>query len=141
MQVYAIEDVLSAGYYLTKFDPEAIQQIFEYLTPEKMKIAVISKKYEGKTDQTEKWYGTEYKMEALNEEILESLKTCGRNDAFKLPSKNSFIPSNLSLINHKSTDLPKFPRLIQSTPLTRLWYKEDTKFILPKAYLRFEIRY
>lgn len=140
MQVYAIEDVLSAGYYLTKFDPEAIQQIFEYLTPEKMKIAVISKKYEGKTDQTEKWYGTEYKMEALNEEILESLKTCGRNDAFKLPSKNSFIPSNLSLINHKSTDLPKFPRLIQSTPLTRLWYKEDTKFLLPKAYLRFEIR-
>ena len=73
MQVYAIEDVLFAGYYLTKFDPNAIQQIFEYFTPEKMKVAVISKKYEGKTDQIEKWYGTEYKMESLHRETLKPI--------------------------------------------------------------------
>ena len=106
-----------------------------------MKIAVISKKYQGKTDQVEKWYGTEYKMETLNKETLENLKTCGQSNAFKLPEQNSFIPSNLTLIDHKSADLLMFPRLIHSTPLARLWYKEDSKFLLPKAYIRFEIRF
>lgn len=141
MQVYAMEDVLAAGYYLTKFDADAVEELYGYLTPEKMKIAVISKKYEGKTDQVERWYGTQYKLDHLSPSDLEVLKTCGVNPAFRLPEKNTFIPSDLSLIVHPNVDaLPKFPRLIQSTNLTRLWYKEDTKFLLPKAYIKIELR-
>lgn len=141
MQVYAIEDVLAAQYYLTKFDPEAIQHLYDFFTPDKMKCAVISKKYEGKTDQIEQWYGTEYKLDRLSEEHLNTLKNCGLNESFRLPVKNSFIPADLNLIDHQNPEqLPKMPRLVQSSPLTRLWYKEDTKFQLPKAYLKFEIR-
>lgn len=111
------------------------------MTPEKMKVAVISKKYEGKTDQTEKWYGTEYKLDNLSSEQLEAMKTCGLNESFRIPEKNSFIPSDLSLLNHgNAEELPKHPRIIHSSSLARLWYKEDTKFLLPKSYLRFEIR-
>ena len=118
-----------------------IESLFEYLSPEKMKIAVISKNYQGKTDQVEPWYGTEYKVEKLSEAELNALKNCSKNEAFELPKKNSFIPSDLSLVKHdKSDELPKFPRIIHSSPLTRLWYKEDSKFLLPKAYLKFELR-
>ena len=105
-----------------------------------MKVMVISKKFEGKTDLTEKWYKTEYKLEKISEEELLLLQQCGRNENFDLPCKNSFIPKNLALIEHQVDLISSLPRIILSTPHGRLWYKEDTKHRLPKANIRFEIR-
>ncbi len=138
MQFYAIEDILSADFYQTKFDPEAIENILEHLTPEKMKVKVISKKYQGKCDKIEKWHGTEYKKMTLRKKTLESLNECGLNEAFKLPEKNPFIPSDLTLVEHEK--ISKFPYKIFSSSLSCLWYKEDSKFLIPKTYLKFRIR-
>ena len=44
-----MEDILTANYYLTKFDPDLIESLYNHLIPEKMRVSVISKKYEGKT--------------------------------------------------------------------------------------------
>ena len=142
MHVYAMERVLSAGYYLTKFEPELIESLYKYLVPDKMRVTLISKKFQGHTDKVEKWYGTEYRMEKMNQHQLQELNSCGKNSAFSLPPKNTFIPSNLELIKHDEWlhDLPKIPRIIYNTSLARLWYKEDAKFLLPKAVLKFEIR-
>lgn len=137
MRLYAIEDVLSADYYLKSFDSDAIEQLLEYLTPELMKVTVISKKYEGVTDSIEKWYDTEYLFASLSEEELENLNDCGLNEAFKLPEENQFKPFDLKLV----TNLSKYPRLIYSTKLAHLWFKEDLKFQLPKAFLNFKLMY
>ena len=138
MQVYAVEDVLFAGYYQTKFDSEAIEQLLEHLTPEKMKLKVISKKYQGQTDQIEKWHGTEYREESLKTETLTILNNCGLNKAFKMPQKNQFIPSDLSLI-HRVKHF-QHPQRINSSLTADLWYKEDSRFFLPKVYLKYRIR-
>jgi len=139
MQYYAIEDVMSADFYQTKFEPEAIENILEYLTPEKMKIKVISKKYQGKCDRIERWHGTEYKLMTLRKKTLENLNECGLNPAFKLPEKNPFIPTDLTLVEHENRSAT--PYIIHSSKLSRLWYKEDLQFLIPKAYLRFRIRH
>ncbi len=139
MKIYAFEDVLSAKYFRTKYDSDAIKHLLTYLTPEKMKIIVTSKKYQGKTNRFEKWYGTEYKLMTLKKITLENLNQCGLNEkVFRLPEKNVFIPTDLGLVNH--LDLSKFPRLIHSTSTTSLWYKEDSKFLLPMANLIIRIR-
>lgn len=141
MHVHGMEDVLSANYYLTKYDPDAIKDLYKYLTPEKMKVAVISKKYEGNTDKKEQWYDTEYSEQKLAKEQLDALNSCGLNENLSIPPVNAFIPNDLNIIKHQNPEnLPKFPRIIQSSALTRLWYKEDLKFLLPKAYLKFELR-
>jgi insulysin len=128
MHVYEMDDLLSANYYLSKFDPEAIKNLYNYMTPEKMKVAVISKKFEGKCDKTEKWYGTEYSENKLTEDQLNELRSSGLNENFHLPPINQFIPNDLSLIKYGNPeDLPKFPRLIHSCPLTRLWYVYSIK--------------
>ena len=50
------------------------------------------------------------------------------------------------MVKHETTNdahkdlLTNKPRVIHSSPLSRLWYKEDTKFLLPKAVLKFELR-
>lgn len=34
------------------------------------RVAVVSKSFEGQTDKTEEWYGTQYKQEAISEETI-----------------------------------------------------------------------
>lgn len=140
LHVYSLDQILTANYYLTKFDPEAIQSVYDHLLPDKMRVTVVSKKYEGKTDKKETWYGTDYRVEHLSNEQLNELKSCGLNPAFSIPPKNTFIPNDLSIIQHDTQNLPQVPRIIHSSPLTRLWYKEDTKFLLPKAVVKLELR-
>jgi insulysin len=80
-----MENILTSNYYLNKFEPALIASVYEHLVPEKMRVTVLSKKYQGKTDRVEKWYGTEYKEEKIPQETLDKLSKCGLNDAFKLP--------------------------------------------------------
>ena len=140
MNLYEMPDLLSAGFYCTQFNPESIQALYDYLTPEKMKVMVISKKFEEKTNLIEKWYKTEYKLEKISEEELLMLQQCGQNENFDLPCRNSFIPKNLALIEHQEDLVSNLPRIISIRSHGRLWYKEDTKHRLPKASIRFEIR-
>jgi insulysin len=140
LHVYSFEHMLAAQYYATKFDQQLIESLSGYLVPEKMKLTVVSKKFEGKTDKTEKWYGTEYSENQVAQEQIERLKSAGLNESFRLPPKNEYVPENLNLIQHDASRLTPQPRVIHSTPLTRLWYKEDTKFLLPKAVIKLELR-
>lgn len=143
LHVYEMNDVLSANYYPTRYDPYEIKQLFPYLEPSKMRVSAISKKYEGKTDKVEKWYGTEYRIEHLDPKFVDELSSSDlSNEAFRIPNANEFIPTDLSLIKHEQelNVLPKYPRVIHSSTLSRLWYKEDTKFLLPKTVIKMELR-
>jgi insulysin len=44
------------------------------------------------------------------------------------------------LVKHATNVANDYPRIISSTPISRLWYKEDTKFLLPKAVFKMELR-
>ena len=69
-----------------------------------MKLMVVSKKFVGKTDLTEKWYGTEYAVEVMPEDLVNELVTCGLNEDLRLPDANSFVPSDMGLIEHESSN-------------------------------------
>jgi len=34
------------------------------------RVAVVSKSFDGQTDRTEEWYGTQYKQEAITDEVI-----------------------------------------------------------------------
>lgn len=34
------------------------------------RVAVVSKSFEGQTDKTEEWYGTQYKQESISDEVI-----------------------------------------------------------------------
>lgn len=140
LHIFAFEHILTANYYQSKFEPQLIESLNDYLTPEKMKLTVVSKKYEGATNGVEKWYGTQYKVDELSAAQIAELNAIGTSDSFHLPPKNEYVPEDLSLIEHDAARLTAHPRIVLSTPLVRLWYKEDTKFLLPKAVLKLELR-
>ncbi|XP_068423658.1 insulin-degrading enzyme isoform X4 [Clinocottus analis] len=134
---YPLEEILAAEYLLEDFRPDLIEMVLDKLRPEYVRVAVVSKSFEGQTDKTEEWYGTQYKQEAISKESIEKWTSADLNSKFKLPMKNEFIPTNFEIYTLEK-DSPSVPTLIKDTAMSKVWFKQDDKFFLPKACLNFE---
>ncbi|RZC77504.1 hypothetical protein C5167_001669 [Papaver somniferum] len=58
------------------------------------------------------------------------------NQNLHLPAPNVFIPTDLSIKD--LTEKVKFPVLLRKSSYSRLWYKPDTMFFTPKAYVKID---
>ncbi|MFT7806061.1 insulin-degrading enzyme isoform X2 [Arapaima gigas] len=134
LHYYPLEEVLAAEYLLEEFRPDLIEMVLDKLRPEHVRVAVVSKSFEGQTDKTEEWYGTQYKQEAISDEVIKKWQNADLNGKFKLPMRNEFIPTNFEIYPLEK-DSPPFPTLIKAC---KVWFKQDDKFFLPKACLNFE---
>ncbi|XP_006630449.2 insulin-degrading enzyme isoform X1 [Lepisosteus oculatus] len=137
LHYYPLEEVLAAEYLLEDFRPDLIDMVLDKLRPENVRVAVVSKSFEGQTDKTEEWYGTQYKQEAISDEVIKKWQNADLNGKFKLPMKNEFIPTNFEIYPLEK-DAPSYPTLIKDTAMSKVWFKQDDKFFLPKACLNFE---
>ncbi|KAF5473275.1 hypothetical protein F2P56_009899, partial [Juglans regia] len=61
---------------------------------------------------------------------------CAVNDNLHLPAPNVFIPTDLSLKD--AQEMVKFPVLLRKSSCSRVWYKSDTMFSTPKAYVKID---
>ncbi len=68
---YPMEEVLSGAYLFDEYNPDLIQSVLEKLTPDTVRLNIVGKKFEDKTDQKEKWYGTDYSICRLSEDVLQ----------------------------------------------------------------------
>uniref|UniRef100_A0A3B1IZC7 Insulin-degrading enzyme n=1 Tax=Astyanax mexicanus TaxID=7994 RepID=A0A3B1IZC7_ASTMX len=134
---YPLEEILAAEYMLEDFRPDLIEMVLDKLRPENVRVAVVSKSFEGQTDKTEEWYGTQYKQESISDEVIKKWQNADLNGKFKLPMKNEFIPTNFEIYPLEK-DSPSYPTLIKDTAMSKVWFKQDDKFFLPKACLNFE---
>ncbi|XP_043912631.1 insulin-degrading enzyme isoform X4 [Protopterus annectens] len=137
LHYYPLEEVLAAEYLLEEFRPDLIEMVLHNLRPQNVRVAVVSKSFEGQTDKTEEWYGTHYKQEAIPDEIIQKWINADLNGKFKLPMKNEFIPTNFEIFTLEK-DAAQYPSLIKDTAMSKVWFKQDDKFFLPKACLNFE---
>ncbi|KAL6856029.1 hypothetical protein ACP4OV_018831 [Aristida adscensionis] len=136
MQIFPPEDWLTASSLPSKFSPETIQNILSELTPENVRIFWESKQFEGQTNLTEPWYGTSYSVEAVLPSVIQKWVEKAPEEDLHLPKHNIFIPSDLSLKNVE--EKINFPSMLRKTQFSRLWYKPDTMFFTPKAYVKMD---
>ncbi|WVZ66425.1 hypothetical protein U9M48_015640 [Paspalum notatum var. saurae] len=136
MQIFPPEDWLIAASVPSKFSPDSIQNILNELTPENVRIFWESKKFEGQTNLTEPWYGTSYSVEAVPPSTITKWVEKAPEEDLHLPKHNIFIPSNLSLKSVEEKVI--FPSMLRKTPFSRLWFKPDTMFFTPKAYIKMD---
>lgn len=129
---YPIEKVLTAGVLMKENKSEIIEMVLDKLTPDNMKVAVLSQAYKGKTDLVEKWYGTNYSLIPIAESVLEMWRNVPLNDKLHLPYPNEFIPTKLG-IKELSESNVKIPRLIKNDKYSMVWFRQDDTFKLPKA--------
>lgn len=135
---FPMTETLSGPYLLTEFRPDLINMILEKITPDNMRIGVIGKKFQDRVNQKEKWYGTEYQVEEIPDVKLKHWGSCGLNDKLALPVRNEFIPTVFDL-TPREVDPSPLPEMVKDSALTRLWFKQDDTFLLPKACINFEI--
>ncbi|RWS06152.1 insulin-degrading enzyme-like protein, partial [Dinothrombium tinctorium] len=135
MQELPLEEILSGRILLQDYRPDLIKDLLERLNPENMRVIVTGKFFEGKTDQQEKWYGTHYSVQEIEEEFLIQLREVKLNENMHLPLPNEFIPTNLDLKEREThEDLPK---LIKNSEITRIWFLQDNEYLVPKAFYGF----
>ncbi|KAG1368760.1 Insulin-degrading enzyme-like 1, peroxisomal [Cocos nucifera] len=136
MQLFPPEDWLVASSLPSKFVPSTIQKILDELTPKSVRIFWESKKFEGCTDSVEPWYGTPYTIEKVTASTIQQWIENTPDKNLHLPKPNIFIPTDLSL-KHVQEKV-KFPMPLRKSSFSRLWYKPDTVFFTPKAYIRID---
>ncbi|KAJ9600258.1 hypothetical protein L9F63_009434, partial [Diploptera punctata] len=132
-----VKEVLSGCYLISDWRPDLIEMVLGYLTPENIRVAVVGQKFEPTTTEEEKWYGTKYKLEKIPDTVLDEWRSTDLYDDLKLPPKNEFIPTDFDLMQQED-NAPVYPTIIQDTSLSRVWFKQDDEFLLPKANLSFE---
>ncbi|KAL1555332.1 Insulin-degrading enzyme-like 1, peroxisomal [Salvia divinorum] len=136
MQFYPPKDWLVGSSLPTKFNSEVIQSALKELSPFNVRIFWESTKFEGLTDSKEPWYGTAYSVERLTGSKIEQWADKAPGEDLHLPVPNVFIPTDLFL--KTVSDQMKLPVLLRKTPYSRLWYKPDTAFSTPKAYVKID---
>jgi insulysin len=136
MQLYPPKDWLVGSSLPSKFAPDTIEKILNELTPSNVRIFCQSKKFEGCANLTEPWYGTQYTVEKLDILTLEKWVENAPNENLSLPKPNVFIPTDLSLKNVQ--EKVSYPLMLRKSPFSRLWYKPDTMFFTPKAFIRID---
>uniref|UniRef100_A0A8D1ZKI2 Nardilysin convertase n=1 Tax=Sus scrofa TaxID=9823 RepID=A0A8D1ZKI2_PIG len=139
MQLYPLQDFLTGDQLLFEYKPEVIAEALNQLVPQKANLVLLSGANEGKCDLKEKWFGTQYSMEDIENSWAELWKSNFElNPDLHLPAENKYIATDFML---KAFDCPEteYPVKIVNTPQGCLWYKKDNKFKIPKAYIRFHL--
>uniref|UniRef100_A0A3P8V2E0 Nardilysin convertase n=1 Tax=Cynoglossus semilaevis TaxID=244447 RepID=A0A3P8V2E0_CYNSE len=139
MQLFPKEDFLTGDQLLFQYKPEIISAAVSLLTPERANLMLLSPEHEGQCPLREKWFGTQYSVEDISQEWMEKWTNhLELNNDLHLPAENKFIATDFTL---KPSDIPdsEYPVQLASSDRGYLWYKKDTKFKTPKAYIRFHL--
>nr|XP_043635707.1 insulin-degrading enzyme-like 1, peroxisomal [Erigeron canadensis] len=136
MQLYPMKDWLVGSSLPSNFSPDVIKSTLAELTPNNARIFWESTNFEGQTNLTEPWYGTAYSVEKITGSIIQEWMDRAPEENLHLPSRNVFIPEDLSIKSVK--EKVNLPVMLRKSEFSRLWYKPDTTFLTPKAFVKLD---
>uniref|UniRef100_A0A673N156 Nardilysin-like n=1 Tax=Sinocyclocheilus rhinocerous TaxID=307959 RepID=A0A673N156_9TELE len=135
LQLFPKEDFLTGDQLMFEFKPEVISVALNLLTPEKANLLLLSPEHEGQCPLREKWFGTQYSEEDIQQHWRELWAgDFDLNPSLHLPAENKFIATDFTL---KTSDCPdtEYPVRIMNNDRGCLWYKKDNKFKIPKGVI------
>ncbi|KGM92239.1 uncharacterized protein PADG_11423 [Paracoccidioides brasiliensis Pb18] len=143
---YPREWLLSGPSLIRKFDEQAIRRGLDFFRADNFNIELVSQTYPGTWDSTEKWYGTEYRVEKISSDMLSQIERILQAPSnnplpeLHLPHKNEFVPTRLEVEKKDVLEPAKKPTLIRNDDRVRAWFKKDDTFFVPKATLEITLR-
>ena len=140
MFYYPIEEIISANIVLEEFRPDLINEMLAYLKVENCQISLVSKNFQGQTDKVEHFFGINYKVEPLSDDLVKSIKNAGLNPKYSLPPPNELIPTDFKIVSEKKDDtISKIPARIFKDDILSVWYLQDHVFLKPKVFHGFRL--
>lgn len=134
LQYIPFEHILSSKYLMTKYEPERITELINLLTPRNMSYRVVSQKFKGQEGNTkEPIYGTEIKVTDIEKSAFEKFEQAMKTShhALHLPEKNEYIATKFDQKPRESVT-SEHPRLINDDGWSRVWFKQDDEYKMPK---------
>ena len=130
------ELLLKSRYIYENFDKNTILSLLEnYITPNCLRIFVLSQKYQDTAELSEEWYQTKYSIEDFSENFLKEISDPFNwnelNPPLHLPLPNIYIPKNFDLKPRDDSSLSC--SLIRDDTHCKVWYKQDQNFKQPKG--------
>lgn len=130
-----------------KFDPEAIQQMLQYMTPQHAQIVVLAPaEVTGvKPNHQERWLGGAYASRAISPKQMQEWSQAIAHQQITLPPPNPFIPQTLQLVSKgngkKNGDrLYPTPKTLIDDAKGKIYFAQDSRYRVPKIYWTFTIR-
>ncbi|EIW56019.1 LuxS/MPP-like metallohydrolase [Trametes versicolor FP-101664 SS1] len=143
---YPPEQLLSGAHLYRDWDESLVRQVLDGFVPERVRVTLQAKTHHEDVVRndvewvTEKWYGTQYAVQKMDQELIQKLGRPNANQELHLPTPNPFIPEDLDV---KKVEVPgpaKHPLLAKRTELSQLWHKKDDQFWVPKAHVRIDVK-
>ncbi|YCL18138.1 Pro-a-factor processing enzyme [Komagataella phaffii] len=126
---------------LREWDDKLISDFLTYLTPDNFRIMVVAPEFEeSDLPLREKWYGTAYSVIPFDPNFLDSLKIVELHPELHLPIANEFIPKNFEVRKFDVDEPLKTPKLIKDSPNSRIWFKKDDQFWVPKGSVTIKLQ-
>ena len=75
-------------------------------------MSLVSKRFEGKTELKEPWYGSHYNFRKMDPQLIAQWSSVTPIDELHLPAVNEFIPTNFDVVPLQEGS-PKLPILLQ----------------------------
>lgn len=144
------------------FDSAVATAFLERLTPEHAMVTVIRPEEETEKDddewQKEQWYGAKYKVTDMTEEQKAEWTNPPKVDErLRLPALNEYIPTDFSLKCDQDDDSVTTttmatddssnvddgttpPSVIVDRPGLQMWHKMDSKWRVPKTFIRISLQ-
>ncbi|WOL14776.1 nardilysin-like [Canna indica] len=142
---YCKEHIIYGEYAFEQWDPDLVQYVLSFFSPENMRVDILSKSFDKQSEaiQSEPWFGSQYIEEDISPSLLKLWENTPEIDpSLHLPLRNDFIPTDFSLRNSGMSNIVSStsnPRCIIDQPLMKLWYKIDLTFNVPRANAYFLI--
>lgn len=126
-----------------EFNPQSISQFFKALTPQSCTYFVIADPAKLSLDNLsrEKWYGVEYKAEAIAPSKLIALGQAIPFPGIQNPPANPYVLTSLPVI--ETTQEPNkeiSPKLLVDSDSCKIYFAADTSYLVPEAALLFRIK-
>ena len=81
------------------YRPELMDSLFDYLTPDNVRVQVASQQFEDECTQEEEWYKSKHLITPVGDATASKWKQAkfGEQPSLGLPEPNPFIPTDLEL--------------------------------------------
>ena len=134
MQHYPIENVVDYAYRLDSYNQDAIEQVLAQLRPDNARVWFISPNEE--VDQKLHFFDGEYRLAALNPDIIDGWREQAAEIEVNLPSVNTLLPEDMSV---RDIGDASSPQQVVNEEGVNAWLQRSERFQEPRASVSLQL--
>lgn len=97
LHLYPAKSVLSGDFLISKWRPDLIERVYAYLSPDNLRVTILTKKAKFFATHVEPHFGTEYHVEKIEANVLAKWHECGIQPELRVPRPNDLIDKNQNI--------------------------------------------